>query len=331
MEELKDSGLSKLIDVVSSGIGSVAGPMLARWKAIKESEANVIAAEGKASVLLIQAQAQADARRLLDDANLATRVDLEIADGIKQRIEYQERKRQANIAAVVGEAALHLRSTTVPAVEPDHDWAARFFNEVQDVSSDEMHVLWGRVLAGEVQAPGTTSIRTLGILRNLDTSTARLYSRFCSAAVYLKARDGHIHDGRVPSLGGDASQNALAEYGFSFDTLNRLNELGLIIADYNSYKSFVFFNGPADGDEVDFCHQGVCWDGVIEEQAPSRKNVVLHGVAMTVSGCELSKVVLPEAMPEYTEALKQFFLHSFKVKLKQEPSTKTRDPCMADQ
>ena len=221
MEEGKESGLSKLIDVVASGIGSVAGPMLASWRATKENEANLIAAEGKAKVLLIQAQAQADARRLLDDANLPSRMEIELADGVKQRIEYQEHKRQANIGAVVGEAALHLEHLTVPAVEPDHDWAARFFNEVQDISSDEMHVLWGRVLAGEVQAPGTTSIRTLGILRNLDTSTARLFSRFCSAAVYLKACDGYIHDGRVPSLGGDASQNALAKYGFSFDVLNR--------------------------------------------------------------------------------------------------------------
>ena len=50
--------------------------------------------------------------------------------------------------------------------------------------------MWTRVLAGQVREPETTSMRTLGILKDLDETTARLFSRFCSAAVYLKDRGG---------------------------------------------------------------------------------------------------------------------------------------------
>ncbi len=186
-------GLEKLVDVVSSGVGSVAGPMLAPWRARREREAEVLS---------IQAEAQAEARRLLvADRGLVMR-EIELGDAIRQRMEFQERKRQVNIVAVVDQAALELGDSGVPAVEPDHDWTARFFGEVQDVSSEDMQVLWGRVLAGEVREPGLTSMRTLGILKDLDAGTAGLFSRLCSAAVFLMGGDGEIFDGRVPSLGG---------------------------------------------------------------------------------------------------------------------------------
>ena len=97
---------------------------------------------------------------------------------------------------------------------------ARFFREVQDVSSEEMQALWARVL------------RTLDILKDLDERTARLFSRLCSAAIYLKGIDGKIIDARVPSLGGNAAQNSIMQYGLDFGQLNRLNEHGLIIADF---------------------------------------------------------------------------------------------------
>ena len=61
--------------------------------------------------------------------------------------------------------------------EPDHDWAARFFSSVQDVSSEDMRRIWAQILAGEVETPGATSVRTLATLRNLAPSEARAFSR----------------------------------------------------------------------------------------------------------------------------------------------------------
>ena len=53
------------MDYTASGIGSVAGTMLAPWKARKQAQAKQIAAKGDADVLQIQAEAQAQARALL--------------------------------------------------------------------------------------------------------------------------------------------------------------------------------------------------------------------------------------------------------------------------
>lgn len=100
-------------------------------------------------------------------------------------------------------------------------------------------------------------MRKLGILKNLDSTTARLISRLCSAAVYLEASDGEVFDARVPSLGGDAAQNSLRSYGLSFDVLNQLNEHALVIPDYNSYNTYVVVNEATD---VALYHQDIRWD-----------------------------------------------------------------------
>lgn len=40
---IKVPGIKKLVDYVASGIGSIAGPMLATWQARREAEAKEIA------------------------------------------------------------------------------------------------------------------------------------------------------------------------------------------------------------------------------------------------------------------------------------------------
>ena len=322
MEEKTVAGIDKLVDVVASGIGSIAGPMLAPWRARRESEARLIEADTTAKVLTIQAQAQADARRLLSIEGGTVRGEIELAEGVRQRLKYQERKRQTNITTVVDQAAQQLEGTIVPTVEPNHDWTARFFREVQDVSSEEMQFLWARVLAGEVREPETTSMRTLDILKDLDERTARLFSRLCSAAIYLKGIDETIIDARVPSLGGNAAQNSIMQYGLDFGQLNRLNEHGLIIADYHSYYEYVIVEHGSDIDgEYELYHQGVSWDFDIEQKNLKKKMAKLHGVAMTVAGGELSRVVIPEPMTAYTEALRAYLLRSFGLKMKQVEAT----------
>ena len=96
------------------------------------------------------------------------RGELEITrDDVAQRIEFQERKRLTNIRDVVAVAAEVLGDKEVDDHEPDPDWTARYFDYVQDVTSEDLKKLWARILAGEVETPGRTSLRTLSILRDM--------------------------------------------------------------------------------------------------------------------------------------------------------------------
>ena len=214
--------------------------------------------------------------------------------------------------SVVAQAADELGDALVKDSEPDHDWTARFFNDVQDVSSEQMQLLWARVLAGEVRRRGSTTLRTLGILKNLDQTTADHFRTLCSLCLFHYATgSGIADDARVCSLGGDAAQNYLADYGLDFDTLNRLNEHGLVIADYNAWMPYVVKREVAldsDGQEVrfPFVFQGDRWDLELSPPDVERRILKLSGVVLTWTGRELAKVVDVRAAESYRHQLEKF-------------------------
>ena len=318
----------KLLDYTASGIGSVAGPMLAPWKSRREAAARRLAAQGEADSLRVLAEGQAAALQIISGAQAEARStvmdqhsefhgQLEIGETITQRIRFQEEKRHSNIAAAVVAAATELGDKEVPDHEPDHDWTARFFNEVQDVSSDDMRAIWAKVLAGEVEKPGSTSARTLTILKNLDRKSARLFNTLCSICVSLRLDANVALDARVPSMGGQPGQNSLQKYGLSYDSLNMLNEYGLIIPDYNSYYPYTIPIGitvGVSGQErirIPFTFQKRFW--VLEPMPEFRQadEFRLSGVMLTQAGRELQSVVAVEPNHQFLEDLNGFFKKNY--------------------
>ncbi len=297
--------------------------MLSSWRARREAETQRIAAKGDADSLLIRAEGHAGALAVIADAQKIARQqltapgvsfegELTIAEAIEQRVRFQEEKRQRNISAIVDQAAAQLPDREIEDHEPDHDWTARFFNEAQDVSSEEMQILWARVLSGEVERPGSTSIRTLGILRNLNRANASLFRRLCSACVSLQLNQADVWDARVPSLEGNAAHNALRQHGLGFGQLNVLNEHGLIISDYNSWFDYRASIGLHRSQAktgmivIPFSFQGRYWILSPTTERDPDQEFRLSGVALTRSGRELRSVVDLEPMEDYAQAFVRF-------------------------
>ena len=222
---LRVPGLEKLIEVLTD----VAGPLLAPPLTRRETKAKLIRAEGDAQVLGAEAEAvvQAMSQFQTPEASIESDIDFR-GQQIAARVWHREQTRQLNIEDVVERAAENLEGKEVPDVEPDHDWVGRFFGDVQDVSSAEMKELYGRMLAGQIERPGSFSLLSMNVLRNLDPNAARLYRTLCSACITAIPDGKTVMDCRVPVLNGTAGTNALSRYGLSFGQLNVLNEHGLI-------------------------------------------------------------------------------------------------------
>ena len=111
---------------------------------------------------------------------------------------------------------------------------------------------------------------------------------------------------------GSAADNSLVDFGFNFSTLNRLNEHGLIISDYDSWSDFRF-SVVRRSDEpprplLPFHHQGRQWVLVADATRHPGAEFRIKGPALTFAGQELSRVVEQEPIPNYTERLEAFFL-----------------------
>ena len=219
--------IEKLVDYLASGMGSTASFFFSRMVARRDAEARVITAEGEAEAqriltegratsMQIIAAAQAEARSKLISPQAALQGEVTIGELIEQRVQFQEEKRLANIGSVVAQAAQELGDREVQDHEVDHDWTARFFNDVQDVSSEEMQRLWAKVLAGEVNRPGQFSLRTLDTLHNMSVGEAKLFAEACN---YVAAGRMIIYTDDMHIMGNN----------LHFGNILKLAELGLII------------------------------------------------------------------------------------------------------
>ena len=319
--------IEKLIDYTASGIGSTASFVFSRKVARRDAEVRLISAEGEARAKITSAESQADAMQIIAKAQADARSmlispeavvggEVSFGDLVEQRIQFQERKRQSNIESVVQQAALELEDKEVQDHEVDHDWTARFFNDVQDVSSEEMQRLWAKILAGEVQGPGSTSFKAMNILKGLDITTAILFRTLCSARMtpLIGLQGGGAKQAGtaiVSSLDGRATGNSLKEYGLSYASLNRLNEHGLIVPEYNSiWTTLVVDAGPSTSprwSSIAFGFQDRVWVLVSIDERQGNFNIDINGILLTRSGMELARVVGIKAMPEYQQAVADFF------------------------
>jgi hypothetical protein len=195
------------------------------------------------------------------------------------------------------------RTTGVPDISLD--WLNAFEREASQASSETMQRLFGRILAGEVRRPSSFSIRTIRLMAQLDGNTALLFRRLCSLSISLRIPDT-VLDARVISLKGNAGQNSLSQYGLSFNALNRLEEHGLIISDYNSYSDYqpaVAIDGQV---QLPMNFANAYWALVPKQPQQERKPTRLNGVALSYSGKELLPIVDIEHDDTYRVALQEY-------------------------
>lgn len=108
----------------------------------------------------------------------------ELATRTHERIDFQEQKKQLNIESITTFAVDELRNEEPVTDAPlDEDWTTRFFKIAEDISTEEMQALWGKILAGEIKRPESYSLRTLELLRNLSKEEAEIFRKVANFAI----------------------------------------------------------------------------------------------------------------------------------------------------
>ena len=207
------------------------------------------------------------------------------------------------------------KDETASDAEISDDWLACFEEEARKKSAEDSQIYFARLLAGEIRKPNSFSLKAVKTLGEMDQEIAKAFRRLCSMSVILGDLPNQVIEIRVLSLGGNASNNSLEQYGLPFNLLNLLNEYGLIISDFNSWRDYQVCigltvsleGGQSQTVRLPIVHQAVPW---ILQPLSGRKpstQFKVHGVALTQTGQELLKVVELEAVDKYTSALKEYF------------------------
>jgi hypothetical protein len=182
-----------LIKKVSKAVGGVFAPWQIKRIAKAEAEAAIIKAQTGIQITDLHRRAM-------------------------HRFIEEEAQRQKNIEDITMKALPQLSEEAKPDAIED-DWITNFFDKSRIVSDTEMQDLWSRILAGEANAPGTYSKRTVNFLSDLDKIDAELFSRLCGF--------GWVIGSFVP-LVFDVQGDIYNRNGVNFGTLTHLESIGLI-------------------------------------------------------------------------------------------------------
>lgn len=182
-----------LIEKISDAVGGIFKPYQIVRVAKAEAEANRIQAASQIEITDLQRRAM-------------------------HRFLGEEAMKQSNIESITQDALPLLGEESKPE-ELEKDWIVNFFDKSRIVSDQDMQRLWARVLAGEANAPGAFSKRTVNVLSDLDKSDAELFSHLCGFS-WLVA----THIPLVFDLAADIYKAA----GITFASLSHLESLGLV-------------------------------------------------------------------------------------------------------
>ena len=107
----------------------------------------------------------------------------------------------------------------------DDDWLARFMDSAKFVSNEEMQVVWGRILAGEFESPGSTPPQIIRVLSEITSKYAQIFTSLCnlSPTITIEGKSNKIN--LVIINYKDDFFNSLS---INFDTLFELQNYGLI-------------------------------------------------------------------------------------------------------
>lgn len=189
--------LSKPADTLIKKVSSAVGGLFEPWQIER-----VAKAEAKANMIQTQSEIKIT----------------ELNKRAMHRFVEEEAQRQENMEKITEKALLQLKEESDPSQIED-DWVTNFFDKSRIISDNEMQDIWAKVLAGEANAPGTYSKRTVNFLGDLDKKDAELFQNLCSFGWIV---------GKFTPLIFDYQAEIYNLKGINFDSLTHLDSIGLI-------------------------------------------------------------------------------------------------------
>lgn len=224
--------------------------------------------------------------RFLNDPELLKSVlpDTRIAS----RIFVNQQRRQNNIENIVKKAIEFCRENeSNPNAEVDSDWVADFFETAKDTSNENMQYIWAKILANEVDKPGSFSRRAIHTVKLISHEEASIFNLFCNCMWEI-----HPNETRAEKVLIKIPSNADLDdtvWGFDDSLIKLMVDLGLV------YESTLHIT---KGEKCAFRYFD--YEHVLE---PKTDTISLNLVHLSLIGVELYNVVQLEKNEEYYDLI----------------------------
>lgn len=218
-----------------------------------------------------------------------------------QRLQTQELIFQQNLNSIVSKSVDSL--TEYPTGIVDQDWSINFVTCAKQISNNYMQELWAKILAGEINTPGSFSLRTVNTLKNISRSEAELFKEFCS---YLIEIDESLPTPAyfTDTYGSHANRFSVKKFTLAERLI--LQELGLVTFE-DAHDIFLSFKyGDKNilnylGNKLEISYRG-------KEDRGGEIKTIICGHPLTLVGKELFSIINPEHKEAHWSNLKEALL-----------------------
>ncbi len=180
--------------------------------------------QGVMAILFANQDSSPDAIEQINAGDFAAAVKILTSSGNMSAYDFYKWNNILRIADMA-EGELRGTHTTIHSSEFDFDWFLRFFDAAGNIHADDMKQLWARVLAGEIERPGSFSLRTIEVLRNMSQTEALAFKN--ASSLVLEETDGS----QFLFCDSDLTNSSINQkYGLNIEDILALEEAGLISA-----------------------------------------------------------------------------------------------------
>lgn len=199
-------------------------------------------------------------------------------------------KEYCNQKNIMDIALSHLEKSAQPEAV-DESWIDTFMDKSRLVSTEQAQIIWGKLLAEEINNPNTIPKSLLYSLEQMERDDANSFIDLCSCTVKLSNADDV---GFYPII-QNFSEAKYWKSNVTFGKILRLEELGLIKQDFgilNPGFQAVFKNGSVIASYFDSSY---CFPA-------ERTEIPVGNVVLTHSGSELFKIIDAPCLDGFMES-----------------------------
>lgn len=226
----------------------------------------------------------ADAEAYAEKTRALTRMKItKLERRAMARLFAEEAKKQTNMESIVQKAIPQLNNDA-RSEELDDDWISNFFEKCRLISDEEMQNLWAKILAGEANAPGKYSKRTVDFVSSVDKSDAQLFTQLCGFNWFMED---------IVPLIFDYDDEIYTKHGITFDVLSHFDEIGLLTF------SIGYFSRTFTSEILTISYYGT--DINIRFSETRKNNIDLGQVRLSKIGQELAPISRAKPVADFMD------------------------------
>lgn len=251
----------------------------------------------QADVARIEMDSYLELRNKLQDAGLldterANQLVANLTSPVLQRVLAQESHKQKNVDSVFQQALPDIDPQADPS-KVDEGIMWELLDKFSKVSNKEMQAIWAKILAGEINSPGSFSASTIDLVSKMSKSDAEDFLRVCSLTI-------SIGGSKIPFF-HDILKERDKPNGLIAEILWNLERLGLLL--YRPAGNGRWLN--AHKESILAVTQG---NRGFRMEFSQGQNIPYGEVYFTRPGLELASICKPIPSPTVLEEARQYWI-----------------------